>query len=444
VRPVFLISDVAVWALVATVAAFLLYARTRPQYVNAWRQIRIRKAAMMCSILLLLYAAVGVLDSFHFQKRAYDPQNRPAVDAGGKPVYQTEILSVLDVVLSNLRSRTEKTYSLPLATHALMKENIQLPDGRRIRDYPKLEHGGAHLKDPAGAPGDIAWRCFLGALFGAVPGALTIFLLRRRALWMGAFIAVLAVVLGVSIALASGYHLFGTNKVGQDVLYLGLKGCRTALILGLVTTLIVTPFAIAFGIVAGYFGGKADDAIQYIYTTLGSIPSILLISAAMLVVITRLPMGQTARAADVQLFWLCVVLGVIGWTGLCRLLRGEALKLREVEYVQAAHAFGVAHVTVMLRHIVPNVMHIVLISMVLRFSGLVLAEAVLAYVGIGVHPSTDSWGNMINAARLEVSRDPMIWWNLLAAFVFMFGLVLPANIFGDAVRDALDPRLRTE
>ena len=98
----------------------------------------------------------------------------------------------------------------------------------------------------------------------------------------------------------------------------------------------------------------------------------------------------------------------------------------------------------MLRHLAPNVMHIVLISIVLRFSGLVLAEAVLAYVGIGVDPSMQSWGNMINQARLELAREPVVWWNLFAALVFMLGLVLPANLFGDAVRDALDPRLRTE
>ena len=130
------------------------------------------------------------------------------------------------------------------------------------------------------------------------------------------------------------------------------------------------------------------------------------------------------------------------WTGLCRLLRGEALKLREVDYVQAAIAFGVTRLRVMTRHLLPNVMHIVLISVVLDFSGLVLAEAVLSYVGVGVDPSTDSWGNMINGARLEMAREPVVWWSLAAAFVFMFALVLAANLFSDAVRDAFDPRLR--
>ena len=119
------------------------------------------------------------------------------------------------------------------------------------------------------------------------------------------------------------------------------------------------------------------------------------------------------------------------------------MKLREIDYVQAAHALGVGHVRVMTRHVFPNVMHIVLITIVLDFSGLVLAEAVLSYVGVGVDPSMDSWGNMINSARLEMAREPMVWWSLAAAFAFMFVLVLAANLFADAVRDAFDPRLRT-
>ncbi|MBT8122665.1 MAG: ABC transporter permease, partial [Gammaproteobacteria bacterium] len=134
------------------------------------------------------------------------------------------------------------------------------------------------------------------------------------------------------------------------------------------------------------------------------------------------------------------ILGVTSWTGLCRLLRGEALKLREMDYVQAANAFGVGHLQIITRHILPNVLHIVLIAVVLDFSGLVLAEAVLSYVNIGVDPTMNSWGNMINGARLEMAREPVVWWSLLSAFLFMFALVLAANLFADAVRDAFDPR----
>ena len=148
------------------------------------------------------------------------------------------------------------------------------------------------------------------------------------------------------------------------------------------------------------------------------------------------------QRADLRLLFLCIILGITSWTGLCRLLRAETLKLREIDYVQAAKAFGVSNYKVMLQHLLPNVMHIVMISIVLDFSGLVLAEAVLSYINIGVDPSMYSWGNMINSARLEMAREPIVWWSLTAAFIFMFILVLAANLFSDAVRDAFDPRLR--
>ncbi|MBI4766850.1 MAG: ABC transporter permease, partial [Deltaproteobacteria bacterium] len=190
------------------------------------------------------------------------------------------------------------------------------------------------------------------------------------------------------------------------------------------------------------------DIIQYIYTTLNSIPAVLLIAAAVLM--TQVYMDshpelfETASArADLRLLFLCLILGITSWTGLCRLMRGESLKLREMEYIQAAQAFGVSDFKIIRRHILPNVMPIVLIAIVMDFSGLVLAEAVLSYVGVGVDPSMISFGTMINSARLEMAREPMVWWSLSAAFGFMFLLVLFANLFSDAVRDAFDPRVQT-
>jgi len=205
------------------------------------------------------------------------------------------------------------------------------------------------------------------------------------------------------------------------------------------------PFAICLGIAAGYFGGRVDDVIQYVYTTLNSIPGVLLIAAAVLVVQVQIEshpeLFDTAAArADERLLALCAILGLTGWTGLARLLRGEALKLRELEFVLAARAFGVGRAAILARHLLPNVMHLVLITVVIDFSGLVLAEAVLSYVGVGVDPAMNSFGNMINGARLELAREPVVWWQLAAAFAFMFVLVLAANLFADAVRSALDPK----
>ncbi len=203
--------------------------------------------------------------------------------------------------------------------------------------------------------------------------------------------------------------------------------------------------ALALGILAGYFRGWVDDAIQYLYTTLNSVPGVLLIAAAMLVMQGYMARHEAefaslALRSDFRLLALCLILGLTSWTGLCRLLRAETLKLRELEYVQAAQALGVRQGMILARHILPNLFHLVLISVALDFSSLVLAEAVLSYINIGVDPSMDSWGNMINSARLELAREPAVWWSLAAAFVFMFALVLPANLFADAVRDAFDPR----
>lgn len=222
-------------------------------------------------------------------------------------------------------------------------------------------------------------------------------------------------------------HLLGTTIIGNDTLLQVLKGFRPAMIIGAFTTLLVTPLAMLMGILAGYFGKRIDDLVQYVYSTLASIPNILLLIALMLV------MGR-------GVWQVCVALGVTTWVGLCRLLRAETLKVRELEYIQAARAMGMGHSRIIIRHIVPNLFHIVLISFVLRFSGLVLNESILSYFGIGVD---GSFGTMIVLARDELARAPVIWWNLAAASSALFLLVLSANIVGDAVRDLLDPRLRS-
>jgi peptide/nickel transport system permease protein len=207
------------------------------------------------------------------------------------------------------------------------------------------------------------------------------------------------------------------------------------------------PLAISLGIAAGYFRGLVDDVIQYIYTTLNSIPGVLLIAAAVLILQVYMnnhpeSFATIAERADIRLLFLCIILGVTSWTGLCRILRAETLKLRESEYVLASRSLGANSFSILKQHILPNLMHLVIISIVLDFSGLVLAEAVLSYVGVGVDPSMISWGNMINSARLEMARDPVVWWSLTAAFISMFVLVLAANLFADVIRDAFDPRMQ--
>jgi peptide/nickel transport system permease protein len=438
-----LFTDVLLWLLIAAVASYAWYCSRRPHLAAPWRRVFQSTSAMVCSVILLCFVAVGVLDSVHYRAR---------LDGGAG--YSPEVVSLLDRVLSHLRERRERTYSAPLATRLYAKEQV-LVDGRTVSDFPRLAYGGAHLQNEADRPRDVAARIGLGLLCAALAAVLLGLLVRRlqrrrpEVPWLAAgatLLAILAVAFPVAF-LAQGYHALGTDKVGQDVLYQALKSIRVSLIIGTLTTLVLLPLGMALGVMAGYFKGWVDDAIQYLYTTLNSIPSVLLIAAAVLmmqVVIDRNAdwFATAAQRADFRLLILCAILGLTSWTGLARLLRGEALKLSQLEYIQAAHAFGVADSRILARHILPNVAHIVIIAMVMDFSGLVLAEAVLSYVGVGVDPATTSFGTMINAARLEMGREPIVWWSLAAAFVFMFVLVLAANLFADAVRDGFDPRVR--
>lgn len=463
---VLLWTDAFVFLTVLVVAFQVWRLRHRPTMAAGWRQVFRRPSAVAAGVVLACFALIGVLDSIHYRP-LLPPAPGAAADA--QPVHSPITRSALDAVLDLTRlPKRERTYSAPLALHQFTKESW-LVDGEVVRDYPRLQYAGVQLADDAQRGADIVKRVLTGIVAGAV-GALGLAALlsmihgRRRggwaagrqwwwreadipwrAFWMTS--SCIFVLAGVTLSLAADYHVLGTDRTGNDVLWLSLKSVRTALVIGLLTVFAMLPPAIAFGITAGYFKGKVDDVVQYVYTTLTSIPGVLLVAACVLmmqVYIDNNPelFDTVAARADLRLFLLCLILGLTGWAGLCRLLRAETLKLRELEYVQAARAFGVSHWRIMRRHLLPNVMHIVLITMVLQFSGLVLYEAVLSYLGIGVDPSTPSYGTMIDAARTEMSRDPMIWWNLTAAFIFLLALVLSANIFADAVQDAFDPRMR--
>ncbi|MDT3735453.1 MAG: ABC transporter permease [Denitratisoma sp.] len=463
--PIVLWTDALIFLLIASAIGAGFYVIRREYLLASWRRVGESRAGMASLTVLAAFIAIGLLDSLHYRPRLDDVSGRTASG------YSSEVRSALDALLLPLRAGTEKTYSAPLATHLYARETVELPDGSQTRVFPRLQHGGAHLENPEQDWGkDVAARTVRGLAFAVLAGltfsAIVVqaaalrwglgWQVTWRRIWKGdtqfawnavlTALAVLMLLAGPVISLAGGYHVFGTDKVGQDVLYLTLKSIRTGLVIGTITTLSMLPFAVALGIVAGYRGGWIDDFIQYLYTTLNSIPSVLLIAASVLMVQVAIDthpdwFATAAQRADARLLALCLILGVTSWTGLCRLLRAETLKLRELEYVQAAQAFGASPSRIMGRHILPNVMHIVLIAVVMDFSGLVLAEAVLSYIGIGVDPSTISFGTMINTARLELAREPVVWWSLIAAFAFMFVLVLAANLFSDAVRDAFDPRV---
>ncbi|MCL7422547.1 MAG: ABC transporter permease [Methylobacter sp.] len=437
-------TDALIFLLIAVMLLLGFYLRGKEYIKRPMQQIARSKTGMMSLTVLIFFVVVGLLDSIHFK-----PQEG----------HGNEIISALDYWATPLREHGEKTYSAPFAVYLYSKEMMTLPDGTEQWGYPRLQFGGAHLADPETEHlPDILEKAFYGWLQGA--GLVVFFmvllvsLLREshkrfivsptaKAVWAMVFLVVS--VNYMLVYLSAYYHVFGTDKVGEDVFYQAIKSIRTGLVIGTLTTLVMLPMALVFGIMAGFFRGWVDDVIQYIYTTLNSIPSVLLIAASILMVQVYMAAHEEKFTsvivrADMRLLFLCLILGVTSWTGLCRLLRAETLKLREMEYVQAAQAMGVRRRVILLRHILPNVMHIVLISVVLDFSSLVLAEAVLSYINIGVDPTTYSWGNMINGARLEMAREPVVWWSLTASFIFMFALVLAANLFADTVRDAFDPR----
>ncbi len=441
---VILWTDALIFLLLFGLSALIFVMSRKATLQRPLKNIMGSKTGMASMVVLLFFMMIGLLDSIHFE----DKTSR-----------QNNIISVLDYLNSHLIERSEKTYSAPFAAHLYSKENMTDEVGKGVWGYPRLQYGGAHLTDPAQ---EKATDIFLKTLAGFVKGlfsfmGLTILVwgicwLLKRPFHVKALLKTPVIVLflllaitGMLFELSQYYHVFGTDKVGEDVFYQAIKSIRTGLVIGCLTTMIMLPLAIIFGIMAGYFRGWVDDIIQFIYTTLNSIPGVLLIAASILMVQVYMSnhadeFNNLLLRADMRLLFLCMILGVTSWTGLCRLLRAETLKLREMEYVQAAQALGVTRTMILFRHILPNVMHIVLISVVLDFSALVLAEAVLSYINIGVDPTTYSWGNMINGARLEMARDPLVWWSLTASFVFMFSLVLAANLFADTVRNAFDPR----
>ncbi len=462
-QPVFLWTDLLIYLLLVVIGLYAWRASRAEHLAAPWRKLARRPGAMAAAVVLAAFVIVGLLDSVHFRLPLDDQK------PGEPRQFAPEVLSLLDRVVLPLREHKEKTYSAPFATHLYSMETVQQADGRVVRVFPRLKYGAAHLgNDLARRGADIFQRGVYGTLLALLAWcAAAVFVAWRLARaqrgrvtqalaqiargqtelpWRAMLVTFGCVLWATLLAVqwAPLYHIFGTDKVGQDVFYLSLKSIRTGLVIGTLTTLVMLPFALALGVMAGYFRGWVDDVIQYLYTTLNSIPGVLLIAAAVLVLqvhMDRVPDLTLVERADLRLLFLCMILGITSWTSLCRLLRAETLKLREMDYVQAAEAFGVRSVRIMARHVLPNVMHIVLITITLEFSGLVLAEAVLAYVGVGVDPSMQSWGNMINGARLELARDPIVWWLLAAAFAFMFVLVLAANLFADAVRDAFDPRV---
>jgi peptide/nickel transport system permease protein len=462
-------TDVAIWLLLLAMVGYVVMVVRKPQLAANWAKVFRDAPALASAMVLLLCLLVTLLDSIHYRPRL--PAGSSSDGKAAAVAYEARTRSLLDAALWDLVQARESTYSRPLSYLGFTKESV-IVKGEVQRVAPRLEFGGKHLADPETQwAGDIAKKATQGLLVGALVAAglcaILVALVARtasqslgatwaairqrktRVPWHVALLTLgaMGMLVGPAAMLSGPYHLLGTDLTGNDVLLQCLKSIRTAFVIGTLATVATLPLAVVLGILAGYFKGWVDELIQYLYTVLSSVPNVLLIAACVLMVQVFLDKNPDlfetgAERADVKLFLLCTVLGLTGWAGLCRLLRGETLKLRELDYVQAASAFGVSDARIMARHIFPNVAHLMLIVTVLEFSSLILYEAVLSYVGVGVDPSMNSFGGMINLARKEMSRDPVVWWSFLAAFGFMVTLVLAANLFADGVRDAFDPRAR--
>ncbi|MEM8661827.1 MAG: ABC transporter permease, partial [Pseudomonadota bacterium] len=404
IKPVVLWSDTLIFLLVACLILFFYQLRKDPQSREKWSQVFSSRLGMVTFTVIMAYVTVALLDSLHF-RRALPPQEGVNTQ---EVFYDNKVTSVLDVLLDGMGDRFERTYSAPFALKSFEKSYMTDDQGNTFRDFPFLRHAGQHLTDPADRAGDILRLSLIGVLWGlgitaVLVGIQWLFLRGSPYPWSTSWMTQ-----GVILCFASWmvyvshyYHILGTDLGGADVAYQSIKGIRTGVLLGTLATLVMLPIAVSLGIMAGYFKGWVDDLVQYLYTTLSSIPGILLIAASVLLFQVYIDLNPDffsvgLERADAKFVALCFILGVTSWSSLCRLIRAETLKISQLGYVQAAHAFGVSHSRILTRHILPNVVHIILITFVLDFSALVLAEAVLSYIGVGIDPSMGSWGNMIN------------------------------------------------
>ncbi|MEM7382938.1 MAG: ABC transporter permease [Bacteroidota bacterium] len=231
---------------------------------------------------------------------------------------------------------------------------------------------------------------------------------------------------GSSYEPPSSQHWFGTDIFGRSVAAKVIKSTEVAMSIGFVVSILAITIGVALGAVSGYFGGIVDELIVWLYSTLAAIPDIILLIALAFI------LGKGILA-------VYMALGMTSWVGLCRLIRGEVMRHKDRDYIQAATAIGASDARKLLFHIIPNTIHIVIIRFSAIFQSAIKSEVILSYLGLGVQ-NRPSWGIMINDAKVELVRG--VWWQLIFATLAMFLVVLAFNILSDALRDALDPKLR--
>lgn len=236
-------------------------------------------------------------------------------------------------------------------------------------------------------------------------------------------------------------HLFGTDALGRSVLHKTLLGAHVSMFVAFMANIIAIPLGMLLGALAGYYGRRTDDIIVWFYSTMASIPGLIRYIAIKFAFEDTVFFKDTFLELDMGgMPGVIFALGMMSWIGTCRLVRAETMKLKELDYVTAARASGRGGFSILLRHIMPNVMHIGIINFSLGFVGAISAEVTLSFLNLGVQ-DLPSWGKMINEARMDLIVGR--WWEFTAAVVATFVIVLAWNVFGDRLRDALDPKLKT-
>ncbi len=229
---------------------------------------------------------------------------------------------------------------------------------------------------------------------------------------------------------------WGGDRIGRDVMKKAIKGAQISILVGLTAALMATLIGTVLGAVGGYFGGAVDDTLEWIYNVFNAIPYVLLIFALAAV----FKSGPLAKVFSNGIMNVVVILSLVGWTGIYRLVRAEYIKHRSRDYVRAAEAIGASHFSRLFVHILPNVSHVILVQLSLHVVGFIKAEVILSFLGLGVSIDMVSWGTMLSESQTELILG--IWWQFLAATSMMAIFVTAFALFTDALRDALDPKIR--
>jgi len=424
------LSDIIYLTLCLSCAIIGFRSYRDPAQIRIWQKIFAQESAVVSGVILCFFIFISLLDSIH--------------------IYDLNLPSLLDKLLNPLNQSLENSYSAPFSSISfiptIIRENNRYQQVyAHLKYVPQIFNSNQYLHHWAIKTTIKISLVYWGGFFILRLILNNYFLKLSKVKKLTFYTSLIICWLTVVIYILSRFvHVFGTGQIGQDIFYQAVKSIRTGLFISFMTTLIIFPFSLILGLIAGYFGGKCDAIIQFIYTIVHSIPAVLIIGAALLSWQTLqehyFSSWTTIKQADVKLVIICILLGITNWASLCRYIRAEVLKLRELNYIKAAKLLGSSSATILYRHLMPNVMHMIIITLVLDFSYFILAESVFTYIGIGVSPVTISWGNMINAARLELAREPIVWWPLVTAFGFMFSVVLVCNLFADALRKALNPR----